>query len=94
MCDLQSSFYLCFLVLQGHNPTRTGVEVSFLPRRGKPYKELKLLSRVPKLVSGKVRLKHHFSDNFFSLPKFLFTYSVEVILKCSDLLYSEASRNY
>lgn len=57
-------------------------------------KELKLLSRVPKLVSSRVRLKHHFSDNSYSLPKFLVTYSVEDILKCSDLLYSKVSRYY
>ena len=57
-------------------------------------REFKLLSRVPKLVSGRVRLKHHFSENFYFLPKLLFAYSVEDVLKCSDLLYSEVSRNY
>ena len=67
-------------------------EVSFC--RLEIPREFKLLSRVPKLVGGRLRLKHHFSDNSYSLSKSLFAHSVEDVLKCSDLLYLEVRRNY
>lgn len=54
MCDLQSSFTSVFLSYKDTTPTRTGVTKSLFYLH-EIYKELKLLSRVPKLVSGRVQ---------------------------------------
>lgn len=77
-----------------HNPVRRDVIKTLFAAWEIP-REFKLLSRIPKLVSGRART----STLLFGLyllfsSKFFFAFSIEVVLECSDLLCLELSKNY